>query len=301
MYPWAPLIGNPNIQFLPLDSSTLQVEYVFNPAPLETASPVTSAAAIAGVGREVLNIYIGTTSGGNILGQAELSSNIVYCLNTTIGGLDFPGSLPGYAFGKTLVHEVGHALSLPHTFADDACDNSVLFPDIPEQINPNFDTVLTIDEATGQPSCSGDNRFTDRNNPGGTKRSCLHAVQDPQQAPNEMGVNFMDYGGDEVSLMFTKSQALMMRSYLKSPFNTTFTLASPESTEVTLVDQPTFIELPVSTTSSALFSNLNLTGMVMGMLAFVALVVCLIWLMVHRRTRLQKTKDHDILRGKLEK
>jgi hypothetical protein len=111
----------------------------------------------------------------------------------------------------------------------------------------------------------------------------------------------MDYGGDEVSLMFTKSQALMMRSYLKSPFNTTLTLASPESTEVTLVDQPTFIELPVSTTSSALFSNLNLTGMVMGMLAFVALVVCLIWLMVHRRTRLQKTKDHDILRGKLEK
>jgi hypothetical protein len=63
--------------------------------------------------------------------------------------LDLPGSFPGYAFGKTLVHEVGHALSLPHTFADDACDNSVLFPDIPEQINPNFDTVLTIDEVTG--------------------------------------------------------------------------------------------------------------------------------------------------------
>jgi flagellar biogenesis protein FliO len=41
--------------------------------------------------------------------------------------------------------------------------------------------------------------------------------------------------------------------------------------------------------------------MVMGMLAFVALVVCLIWLMVHRRMRLQKAKDHDILRGKQEK
>ena len=294
MYPWAPLIGTPNIRFLPLDPANLQVEYMFHPSALETASPVTNAALIAGVSVNVLNIYIGTTSGGNILGQAELSSNIVYCLNTTIGGADFPGSLQGYAFGKTLVHEVGHALSLPHTFADDACDNNVLFPDIPEQINPNFNTVLIVDESTGQPSCSGDNRFEDRKNPNGTRRSCLHVVENPQEAPNEMGINFMDYGGDDVSLMFSKSQALMMRTYLKSPFNTTLSLVSPDASGVVAIPPPQplppFIELTDPATGTV-FSNINLTGMVLGMLVFVALVACLIWLLVRRMIRKKKVEQ----------
>ena len=49
-----------------------------------------------------------------------------------------------------------------------------------------------------------------------------------QFAPNDMAVNFMDYGTDEVSLMFSKSQVAIMRNYLQSSDNDTITLRTAD-------------------------------------------------------------------------
>ena len=221
LYPWKPLIGNPNIRFLPLNENELGVEYQqISSTSLNNTSPVSDAANRANVRKGVMNIYIGNTTRG-ILGQAELSSNIVFALHSAIGHGEYPGTLTNYDLSKTLVHELGHALSLPHTFSDDVCDHKKVFPDVPEQVNPNFNTVLTQD-SDGSPNCRGDHRYNDRQNNQG--KSCLSIQSDVNTTPNEMGINYMDYGVDHVSLMFTKSQALMMRMYLKSDDNTTVEL-----------------------------------------------------------------------------
>lgn len=78
--PWKSRVGVPNIQFLPLDASQLQVEYQAIDGPLDSKSPVSDGAARGGRVDGVLNIYISSSGKGSILGQAELGSNIVYAL-----------------------------------------------------------------------------------------------------------------------------------------------------------------------------------------------------------------------------
>ncbi len=221
--PWRPVIGTPNIQFLPLDPSTLTVEYKHISGPLSGSNPVADAASKGGRNDGVLNIYISSTGGGSILGQAEIKSNIVYALYSTIGGFTVPGELAEYNMGKTVAHEVGHALGLVHTFSDSKCDGFSPFLDVPEQINPNFDTQV-FETSPGVWDQKDDNRYKDREN--GSSLSCLSIQSDPNTAPNEMGINIMDYGVDPVSLMFTVNQADMMREYLQSSENTTLALKS---------------------------------------------------------------------------
>jgi hypothetical protein len=231
-YPWKPLIGNPNIQFLPLDPQDLVVEYrEISTRSLSDASPVEDAATRAGVVPGVMNIYIGNNTRG-ILGQAELGGNIVFSLYSSLGDEESPGELSEYALSKTMIHEVGHALSLPHTFSDDVCDHNKVFPDVPEQISPNFNTKL-FQTQDGSWDCKDDSRYTDRVH--NTVQSCLNVQAHPDTAPNEMGINYMDYGVDEVSIMFTRSQALMMRAYLEGEDNTTLTLYD-EGTKSALSD-----------------------------------------------------------------
>lgn len=273
MYPWRRLIGNPNVQFLPIQSDRLTAEYInISVESLDNNRPVDDAFRIAGVTSKVLNIYIGNTS-NNVLGQSTLGSNVVYVCYKTLGNEMYPGEIPAYALSKTLVHEVGHALSLPHTFSDNVCDHSAVFPDVPEQIAPNYDTIL-YQSPEGDWNCSGDNRDQDRNT--GSRYSCLHMELDPSRAPNEMGINYMDYGEDKVSVMFTKSQATMMRAYLQGQENTT----------LELLKDPQDYSGSALNKHPVLFSKQNTFIVIVCILAVLALFMCYVHIYYNSRKAL---------------
>lgn len=287
--PWAAVLGNPRMQFLPLDASTLKVEYRAVNAALDSNSPVLDAATQGGRVPGVLNIYIGSSGKGSILGQAEIGSNIVYAMYATIGGYQVPGTLPSYDQGKTVVHEVGHALGLVHTFSDSVCDHASPYTDVPEQIRPNFDTALS-ESTPGVWVQTGDNRYKDRQN--GTALSCLHIQAQPNTAPNEMGVNFMDYGDDRVSLMFSANQVNMMRDYLQSAENTTLTLKAATDTSMsaggTGAAATAVVTSPVSLgAATSTDDGLSTTAIVLIAVFGGLAVLLLIWFVVHRMRRPQ--------------
>jgi hypothetical protein len=287
--PWKSVLGNPNIQFLPLDASTLSVEYRKISGTLSGSSPVDDAAQKADIIPGVLNIYIGNSGHGSILGQAELSSNIAYGLYSTIGGYSVKGTLPGYDLGKTIAHEVGHTLSLVHTFQDELCDNFSPYTDIPEQVRPNFTTEL-YESSPGVWEQKDDNRYKDRLN--GTNLSCLHIQPDPDAAPDEQGINFMDYGDDDVSLMFSQNQVDMMRSYLQGAENTTLTLKSADAVSISAGGAAVESVAAASDTSSS--SGGLSTGAIIGIvIGSIVGVLLLIWLAYYSSKHYGKGKSNE--------
>lgn len=206
--PFQQVIGNPNIQFLPLQSRALTVEYLPVTSPLDAVSPAEHAGKLAGVHEGVLNIYIGQCARGSVLGQAPIEGNQVYILHSTVGGPRQLGTLAGYNQGKTLVHEVGHALGCRHLFQDNVCDGYSVYTDLPEQIRPNTNVTL-YELSPGVWDMKNDNRDIDRQH--NTNYSCAHLMPLVQ---NEAGVNFMDYDDDEHSLFFSRNQADTMRARL---------------------------------------------------------------------------------------
>jgi len=272
-YPWASLVGTPNVQFLPIDSSQVQPSYL--QVNNTSFSGVTQASQAGGVVNGLLNIYIGP-SNGSLLGQAGgLGSNILFVDFETVGYGDHPGTLANYIQGKALVHEVGHCLSLPHTFADVTCDEDPVYPDVPIQINPNFFTVL-FETSPGTWDCKNDNRYLDRIDDQG--RSCFSEF--PSDVRNEMGVNFMDYGNDGAAILFTASQTEMMRSFAVSPGNTSMTIYA--TSDVT----PTVTPTDTSQTSE---SNLGLIiGLSVGAgVLVVVLIIAVVLARAHRPTAAQ--------------
>lgn len=280
--PWQDRLGNPNIQFLPLDASTLQVEYIQIDSPLSSTSPVSDAANRGGRVDGVLNLYISTSGGGNILGQAELNSNIAYGLYSAVGGYNVPGTLGSYDKGKTMAHEVAHAFGLVHTFSDTACDGFSPFTDVPEQIRPNFDTVLFTNN-DGQPDQKGDNRWKDRLN--GTALSCLNFQDDPNTAPNEMGINIMDYGNDDVSIMFTQNQALMMRTYLQSEENTTLQLKTADGVSISASGNGTGSGVSTDASTESDDSSGLSTGAIIGIVVGVVVAIVIVFVIFHFRNK----------------
>lgn len=221
-YPYRNQVGNPNIKFLPEDADKVTVQYYRVSGSLDSSAPVTHAAEAVAPESNVLNIYVANSGNGSILGQAELSSNIVYVLYKAAGGRTHRGTLALYDHGKTAVHEVGHSFSLVHPFTDSSCNGTGPYPDIPEQIKPNYKAVTFVNG--GEWDTRDDNRYKDR--AFNTSLSCLGIAQPNFPDQNEFPQCIMDYGYDSESRAFTAAQVTMMRSYLLGSGNTTIDMKS---------------------------------------------------------------------------
>jgi hypothetical protein len=285
--PFKSIVGIPNIQFLPLDASQLQVEYKHITEAVDGKNPVFDAADKGGITDGVLNIYIGDAGTSSILGQADIEGNIVFVDYRTVGGYTAKGMLPTYDGGKTAAHEVGHALGLRHTFEDHVCDNYSVYTDIPEQIKPNFQAKL-VEVSPGTWEIQDDNRTRDLAH--GTTTSCLSIQPNPANAPTELGIDIMDYAVDDVTMMFSQNQVDTMRSHLLGVDNTSLKITTTEQvaaappalvlTQTSPVPAPVPTEVPYTWTTIAII------------IAVCAVVLFALCFMVHRRMRvLRALKD----------
>ncbi len=212
---WTSVIGNPDIQFC-----LANVDPGGNPSNGITRHNLTVTGTNtnnSNIEDEIkpqttwnANIYYniwtlpipGTTANGGTVGYAYLPSNFAI-------GSDFDGSVidwrwfgaPGFSQSgyKTLTHETGHYLGLPHTFNETDCNG-----------DDNIDDTPNISAATASliPSLSCSNN----NFPTG-----------PSSCGNEhMYVNYMDYvNSDYCYTSFTAGQIAVMRGVLEGdrPFN----------------------------------------------------------------------------------
>lgn len=105
--------------------------------------------------------------------------------HAVVGGFAEPGTLQGYAYGRTATHEVGHWLNLVHIWGDVTCGDDFV-----------NDTPVHDDANYGCPThphlsaCSGN--------------------------PAEMFMNYMDYANDDCKNLFTEGQAARMQATLAS-------------------------------------------------------------------------------------
>lgn len=136
---------------------------------------------------------IGTGNGGE-------TTDGVFILTGSVGGLDIPGTVAGYDLGRTLTHELGHWLGCRHIWGDsdgtDYCD------DTPTASGPNF---------TGEPcTYPGPNSATD-----------------PAPDFPDMFMNFMDYSDDPCFNLFTEDQVERMVVVLENSIRRNELLTSP--------------------------------------------------------------------------
>jgi hypothetical protein len=126
-----------------------------------------------------LHVYAANI-GGNLLGWAYFPKGYNHGRDFVDGIVILDESMPGgtagkYAFGDTLVHEVGHWLLLEHTFAHGCSASGDWVTDTPPEAHPQFDCPVGAD-------------------------TCAAPGLDPIR-------NFMDYTQDTCMDMFTQGQA----------------------------------------------------------------------------------------------
>ncbi len=275
--PWKELASVANIQFLPTASDQVTVEIISSTEDIDNVNPLNDCERIAGRHDNVINVYFAVLRGNtSTLGIAELGSNIIFCDARTVGSIARPGAMPGYNLGKVLVHEMGHALGLYHTFSDSVCDNEKRYPDIPEQIRPNFEAY--VDYVNGQWVQLYDNRERDLANEPGIF-SCAKHVGQLDGSLSEQAVNYMDYAKDPESRMFTPSQVDVMRTHLAA--NSNYTRVG-NSTTLSLSPNPPAPETTDDSTSSSSLSTGAIVGIVIGALVFVIIMILVIR-MIYRR------------------
>jgi len=189
----------------------------------------------------ILNVIIAPLSGG-LLGQAELDNNYCVVETKTIGSNEVPGTQSNYDLGYSLVHEVGHCLSLVHPFLN-GTDCVQPYADIPSQKNPNYFAILN------PPSLDNRNRDCLYYLQGNTSvsvpnesfpLSCFNCPSCSTQCASdsyEFFMNFMDYNVDQYMACFSQDEVDSMHDFLLSA-QTAFLLLGPDSTMLpTLTNQ----------------------------------------------------------------
>lgn len=223
----------------------------------------------------------------SILGEAEVVGYRTCVTTGSVGGTLLEGSLTPYRLGITAVHEIGHLLGLPHVFDGD-CNQT--FSDIPSQLYPNSQFQLFFNGTSWDGKLC--NRYRDCLFYREGDESVLISGADPpyscfscattsplcnecDEANFEQACNFMDYGGDDHIVMFSKQQVLFMRQILLSG-NTGLTLHSSDGDEVT-TDIPEDIVITVDAAQpSTGLSTWVIVGIVLGSITFVVLLTIIV-------------------------
>lgn len=128
--------------------------------------------------------------GGGLLGYSPLGGipsngdSVVMNIFAFGSGAGCPGYVPGapYDLGRTVTHEVGHHLNLPHTWGNGGCSSDDGISDTPNIDGPSY-------------SCPADGSVTMCSN-------------------TSLTMNFMDYVNDACMYMITEGQANRVTDYL---------------------------------------------------------------------------------------
>ena len=200
-----------------------------------------------------------TSLEGDLLGESEVSGGTMVIDCETVGGSTYPGTLPQYNLGLTMVHEMGHMFGLVHNF-DSPC--TVTYSDVPVQKQPNTVARFVGGDATD------DNQWIHCS--GTPSVACSSAPCTDPSLGFEQFMNVMDYGSDDDLIMFSKEQCVVMRSYLAGA-------GAKYTTDVSCVC--------VSSVTASGLKGLPTWTWVVGSVFLVALLGFLTWWFGFRSTR----------------
>ena len=184
----------------------------------------------------ITNLIDGSGNSSNVLGYGY-SPNYAAMLNVpdetgvvlSYGAVGTKKSLndffiPGATLGRTLVHELGHFFNLWHIWG--------------------FTQVGTGD-------CNDDDDVSDTPIQSGANQSCVYPqikANCKSTAGGEMYMNFMDYTGDNCTVMFTKGQATRMQAQL-----------APGGKSFGLTQNPLLFEYPTNINDIEATSNISVS------------------------------------------